>query len=462
MSPAGRVVAAKTDRVWRAGRRPVFDVVLATGRSLRATAEHRVYSGRGWVTVEALAPGDRLALARKIPEPLIPESWSDDRVAMLGHLIGDGTFVAHQPLRYTTASEENSRLVATAAREEFGCAVTRHAGRGRSHQLVIADSGDRWHQAGVVAWLSELGIFGQRSHEKRVPETAFQLPDRQIAVLLRHLWATDGSIAVRRGSRGSHNVFYATTSAGLAHDVAALLLRVGIVARLTTAPKAARPVHFVTVSGAGDQRRFLDVVGAFGPREAQARRLEAALAGRHPNTNVDTLPVEIFDHVRSVMAARGISQRQMAALRHTAYGGSAHFKFAPSRAVVQSYADLLDDERLREMATSELFWDRVVAVRAAGDDDVFDLTVPGVASWLADGIVSHNSGALEQDADVILFLYRAKVYKEDVPPDEENIAEVIIGKQRNGPIGTVKVVFLPQYARFENAADLHRQSPQPF
>ena len=64
-----------------------------------------------------------------------------------------------------------------------------------------------------------------------------------------------------------------------------------------------------------------------------------------------------------------------------------------------------------------------------------------------------ESGALEQDADLILFLYRPRVYKEDVPPDEEKIAEVIIGKQRNGPIGTVKVVFLPQYARFENAAD---------
>jgi replicative DNA helicase len=67
--------------------------------------------------------------------------------------------------------------------------------------------------------------------------------------------------------------------------------------------------------------------------------------------------------------------------------------------------------------------------------------------------VSHNSGALEQDADVILFLYRQSVYKDDVPPEEANVAEVIIGKQRNGPIGTVKVVFLPQYARFENAAD---------
>jgi replicative DNA helicase len=72
-----------------------------------------------------------------------------------------------------------------------------------------------------------------------------------------------------------------------------------------------------------------------------------------------------------------------------------------------------------------------------------------------------ESGALEQDADVILFLYRPSVYKEDLPPDEQNITEVIIGKQRNGPVGTVKLVFLPQYARFENLASFDR-TPQPF
>jgi replicative DNA helicase len=70
-----------------------------------------------------------------------------------------------------------------------------------------------------------------------------------------------------------------------------------------------------------------------------------------------------------------------------------------------------------------------------------------------------ESGALEQDADVILFLYRASIYKkkDELPPGRENIAEVIIGKQRNGPVGTVELVFLPQYARFENIADRHRE-----
>src|SRR5256885_10555114 len=46
----------------------------------------------------------------------------------------------------------------------------------------------------------------------------------------------------------------------------------------------------------------------------------------------------------------------------TSYGGASHFRFAPSRAVVAQYAELLDDPRLREQAASELFWDRVVAV----------------------------------------------------------------------------------------------------
>jgi replicative DNA helicase len=63
-----------------------------------------------------------------------------------------------------------------------------------------------------------------------------------------------------------------------------------------------------------------------------------------------------------------------------------------------------------------------------------------------------DSGSLEQDADVVLLLYRPSTYKDDVPPEEKDLTEVIIAKQRNGPMGVVPVAFLPQYARFENMA----------
>ncbi|GIV76964.1 MAG: replicative DNA helicase [Litorilinea sp.] len=444
-----RLVRARSECVWKVGRRPVFRLVLASGRELRATAEHRVLTGRGWLPLSSLAIGDRVALARRLPSPDQPTEWPETHLILLAHLIGDGSYLNHQPLRYTTASEENSEIVSYAARQGFGVTVNRHPGRGNWHQLVFSGNGDRWHPRGINRWLRELSIFGQRSHEKCIPAPIFSLPDHQVALFLRHLWATDGSIYVPTRSRQAPRVYFSTCSRTLAHDIAALLLRFAIVARVRSSKqRSGKSVYTVDIYGAEQQLRFLKTVGAFGPRTTPAQILGEVLQTVQPNTNVDTLPQEIFDRIKDVMRVKKISHRRMADLRGTSYGGSSHFQFAPSRKMVADYAELLDDPILQQWAESDLFWDRVVNLIPDGEEDVYDLTVPGPACWLADGIVSHNSGSIEQDADVVLFIYREDYYIEDT--DRQNIADVLVAKHRHGSTGTASLYFRKELTQFRD------------
>jgi replicative DNA helicase len=66
-----------------------------------------------------------------------------------------------------------------------------------------------------------------------------------------------------------------------------------------------------------------------------------------------------------------------------------------------------------------------------------------------------DSGSIEQDADVVMFIYREAQYQKDAEDDVEisNIAEILIRKQRNGPTGKVELTFIPEHAKFENKSD---------
>jgi len=447
MTQDGRLTRAMSDLVWKVGKKPIFELKLASGRTIRATGKHRLYASFGWQRVDDLRPGDRLAIARQLLEPVQPDKWPDDRVALLAHLIGDGSYPKHQPMRYTTASEACSEVVRRAAETEFGMTVNRHAGRGNWHQLVLSGNGNRWKPAGVGLWLRELGVFGQRSAQKRVPAAVFKLSNEQIGSFVRHLWATDGTISARKpGQRGSHGVHFSTCSRGLADDVAALLLRLGIVARIQTVTSSYKnPVHMVWVTGVENQMTFLRRVGSFGPRVAPAETLLVALAGVKPNTNVDTVTEVMMWRTRFLMQQQGISRREMA----VALGRpTLNFGRCASRPLMAEYAAILDDRRLKDAASDDIFWDRITNVELVGEEDVFDITVPDTSCWLADGIVSHNSGAIEQDADMILLIYREEVY--DRQTTRKGIAEIDLVKHRNGEIGTFVLTFQGQFTRFAN------------
>jgi replicative DNA helicase len=442
-----RYVRRHLTHVFPTGRKQVFRLMLASGKQVTATANHPFLTYDGWRPLGDLATGTRIAVPRHVPAPAVEQAWPDAHVVLLAHLLGDGSFVRRQPLRYASVDEANLATVTEAA-TAFGVTAVRDehpAARCISLRLPAPFHLTHGRRNPIAAWLDELGLFGLRSHEKFVPATVAGLPKGQIRLFLRHLWATDGSVTVS-GSGRAGRIFYGSTSRRLCDDVSRLLLRFGISTRLRAvrSSREQRQQWTLDISGVDEQRRFLTEIGVHGMRGEQAERLRAVLELTRPNTNVDTIPRDVWQRVRTVLADKGMSHREFATAMGSSFCGSAMSKHGPSRERLGRVAAVLDDRELELLATNDVLWDEVVDVVPLGEQDVYDATVLGTHNFIADGIAVHNS--IEQDADMVILLHREDAYEKESPRAGE--ADFIVAKHRNGPTATITVAFQGHYSRF--------------
>jgi replicative DNA helicase len=109
------------------------------------------------------------------------------------------------------------------------------------------------------------------------------------------------------------------------------------------------------------------------------------------------------------------------------------------------------------LATDDVVWDRVVGVVPMGRAPVYDLVMPGTHNFVANGLVVHNSGELEQVADLVLFIYREEYYDTAKARSEgkENVAEIRIAKHRNGPVADLEMFFHKEHGRFRDLDRRH-------
>jgi replicative DNA helicase len=404
-----RMVAAPVTHVFASGVKPVFRLTLASGRTVKATANHRFLTFGGWRELGSLAVEDRLAVPRLVPAPLGSGlGWSEHRLGLLAHLIGDGCLLPRQPLHYTSQDEENLAFVEAAAAAEFGITARRVQQGTWFHTYLPAPFAlTHGRRNPVHQWFHDLGIDGLRSYEKRLPDALHQADDDEIRIFLRHLWATGGAVSVPRpgAAKSQPRIHYATSSRALADGVAQLLTRLGIGTRLgrVSDARSERSRYHVTVTGVIGMRRFCTEIGVHGARGKAAAAYLAMSESIKPNTNVDTLPVEVWQ---------------------------------------------LDSDALRTAAGDDVFWDRVVGVEPLGEEPVYDATVKGTHNFIADGIVAHNS--IEQDADVVILLHRDDYYDKESPRAGE--ADFIVAKHRNGPTDTVTVAAQLHFSRFVDMA----------
>ena len=442
----------QVSRAFATGYKSVSRITTRLGRTIRATSNHKFLTVRGWQRLDELSLGTRIALPRRLPG-LTQETMSGDELALLGHLIGDGCTLPSHAIQFTTYELELAETVASLATAVFGDAIVPRISKERGwYQVYLPPSFHLTHRIHnpIVTWLSKMGIFGLRSYEKRVPDVVFAQPSTGIARFLRHLWSTDGCINLSQGQKHYTNIYYASSSIELAQQVQSLLLRLDINATLSKHPQVGkgRDQYHVSVTGKHDIEQFITQIGTLSQyKMTHHNAIVDYHATRLANTNRDVLPREIWRmYAVPAMQAASITTRQMQAALGNAYCGTGLYKQNLSRGRTIRLAQVVGSEQLAKLAKSDVYWDEVISIEPDGEAEVYDLTVDELQNFVAGDIIVHNS--IEQDSDIVMFIYRDDLYNQE--SERKNIADIIIAKHRNGPVGEISLYFQASQTRFRD------------
>jgi replicative DNA helicase len=424
------------------GVKPVYRLTTQLGRTIRLTANHKVLTISGWKRLDSLSTGERIALPRHLPEPAT-QTMSDAELALLGHLIGDGCTLPRHAIQYTTKEPDLAAIVADLARQVFGDEVSPRVykePRRSWYQVFIPTTRQITHgvRNPVSEWLDELGIFGLRSYEKHVPSKVFQQPNAAIEVFLRHLWSTDGCVQLRKTRTANYPaVYYATSSESLGRNVQSLLLRLDINARLRRIPQngKGRDQFHIIVTGRPDLDYFVERVSAIGQYKSDSlAAIQDHIAGRESKSNRDIIPMTAWElFAVPAMQANGTRTRRPHSREIT-------------RAKAAQIATATGSAAFANLAESDVYWDSIASIEPDGVTDVYDLTVDTNHDFVANDMIMSNS--IEQDADVVMFIYREEMYNEET--ERQNIADLIVAKHRNGPTGSVALYFRKELTQFRD------------
>ncbi len=440
-----KLISTAISKVFPSGRKMTYKMTLKSGKVIEASGNHPFLMLDGWMRLEKLKIGDRIAAPRIMNlKPSREKALSGSRIILLAHLIGNGCYVKRQPLHYTNSDMELIKTVAKVAEKEFSVVPKIIKQENWYHVYLSAkEKLARGRRNPIVKWLDEsLGIYGQRSREKYVPDIVFRQDNRRIALFLRHIWSTNGSIFLKKENKkgAKASIYYSTGSRRLAEDVSHFLLRLGIVSTIrSSSKKGYEDMWIVNVQGKSEQIKFFERIGIVGEKAKLVPGAIKTLKSIKENPNNDVIPKEIWKYIEKVRVERGLTTRQFHEIMGWAYSGTQRHGNGVGRKRLAKIAKVLSEDRLMKLSNSDLYWDEIKNIKKIGIKTVFDATVPKYANFIANDIIVHNS--IEQDADVVMFIWRE---------DEEKLENIVldISKHRNGPLKQINLFFKGDRIKF--------------
>jgi replicative DNA helicase len=395
LGPDFKLRVSRVSRAFRNGVRPLFRLTTRLGREVEATANHPLLTIAGWRRLDELAPGDRIAVPRRLPRPHCEQTMPDHELVMLAALIADGSIISGAPALCFGKDSPVLDQVQEAA-EAFGVRV-RIPEKGWGGGYISAGRGSGPNP--VTELLRRHGLWGKRSAEKFVPDIVFGLDESRIARFLAVLYGCDGHVYASERLR---QIGYTTISDRLARDVQHLLLRLGIVAKIRT---LRRPVYDgtdkvareVLITGQEDLRTFCFKVAVCGKTAALARAV-SGLIDATPGTNLDTLPSDVWEKILAAKGDRSWADVSAAVghpRNHNWHVGTR----GVSRSQLATLAGAVESEELQALAVSDVWWDEVLSIEPAGEEQTYDIEVPGDHNFVANDVIVHNSALVTNIAE---------------------------------------------------------------
>ncbi|MEA5553165.1 replicative DNA helicase [Anabaena cylindrica UHCC 0172] len=281
----------------------------------------------------------------------------------------------------------------------------------------------------LTIWLEKLGLWGKDAHTKTIPKIIFKLEKSQISLFLNRLFATDGWATLL--ASGQSQLGYGTVSEKLARQIQHLLLRFGIIATLKKRSvkynNTRRPAWQLDITDALSIKTFISEIGIFGKEEALAK-VTAAISTKRYQTNRDLIPIDIWE---KLAAAKGHETWNSLAYRAGIKGYSnMHVgKRSLSRERLWILATALDNLTLQQLATSDIYWDEIVAIDAVGNKQVYDLTIPETHNFVANDICVHNTAFCLNLAHNIAAGYKLPVAVFSLEMSKEQLVQRLLASE---------------------------------
>ena len=421
------------------GVKPVYRLQLRNGMKIKVTADHRLLTEDGWVPLQDLQPGVFVAVPHRLLGPQNADTSTVDRrkLRVLAYLIADGSLASMASVDFTS---KDAGLLAEYNRCLSAFPDVRAVSTQQVHGVLRVGVAKRedldahYHTpTSLLTWMRELGIKhpagshpgGLRSHEKFVPPFIFELGDTDIAYFLASLWDCDGYM----GRKLCH---YKTISPRLADDVQTLLLRLGIRSVIHTAvyvtaraiaQGVVRQSYQVTVYDTARLSQLLQPFLITCKREVPCSAASASTI-RRASFMAEALQTTGMSALQ-LMKNYGIDRQHFYKSRRR----SLRISSAIAGGLASQIA-LPNTERALNVA-----WEEIAAIEYAGDEHVYDLTVAGLHSFVANNIVVHNCVYQEQ---IIQILSALAGYT----PGEADLVRRAIGKKKASEIEKHKKIFI--------------------